>query len=62
MSVVRLRDVIDLPEPPEFQVTHHRIFKGWCTQCQRWHEAPIAWQEETPDQGRMRVRFTCVLA
>jgi hypothetical protein len=33
--------VIDVPPPPPVEVTHHRMFKGWCTQCQTWHEAPV---------------------
>src|ERR1700730_10530294 len=41
ISLARVREVIDLPQPQPVAVIHHRIFKGWCAQCQRWHEAPV---------------------
>jgi hypothetical protein len=33
IRVARVRKVIDVPPPPPGDVTHHRLFKGWCTQC-----------------------------
>ncbi|WP_040448443.1 IS66 family transposase zinc-finger binding domain-containing protein [Ktedonobacter racemifer] len=41
ISLARVREVIDVPSPPPVEVLHHRIFKGWCAQCQKWHEAPV---------------------
>ncbi|HEY1351868.1 MAG TPA: hypothetical protein VGF67_19790 [Ktedonobacteraceae bacterium] len=62
ISLARVREVIDLPEPRPVEVIHHRIFKGWCAQCQRWHEAPVDLQEETLGQGRIGVRLTSWIA
>jgi hypothetical protein len=41
ISLARVREVIDVPLPPPVEVTHHRIYKGWCAQCQKWHETPV---------------------
>jgi transposase len=41
ISLARCREVIDVPPPSLVQITEHRIFKGWCTGCQKWHEAPV---------------------
>jgi transposase len=62
ISLARVREVIDLPEPQPVEVIHHRIFKGWCAQCQCWHEAPVDLHEEVLGQGRIGVRLTSVIA
>ena len=31
ISLARVREVIELPEPQPVEVIHHRIFKGWCS-------------------------------
>src|SRR6266699_2656855 len=41
ISLARLREVIDMPAPAPVEVTEHRIYKGWCAGCQKWHEAPV---------------------
>lgn len=43
ISLARVREMIDVPPPPPppVAVIHHRIFKGWCAGCQKWHEAPV---------------------
>ncbi len=41
ISLARMREVIEVPRPSPVEITHHRIFKGWCGQCQKWHEAPV---------------------
>jgi hypothetical protein len=46
ISLARVQEVIDVPPPPPVEVIHHRIFKGWCAQCQKWHEAPVDLQTE----------------
>lgn len=43
VSVARVREVIDIPAPQPVEVTHHRIYKGWCAACQQWYEAPVEW-------------------
>jgi hypothetical protein len=54
ISLARCREVIDVPPPPAVQITEHRIFKGWCAGCQKWHEAPIDLQAEVLGQGRVQ--------
>src|SRR5215469_11321043 len=62
ISLARVREVIDMPPPPPVEVIHHRIFKGWCAQCQKWHEAPVDLRAEVLGQGRMGVRLTSLIA
>lgn len=62
ISLARVREVIELPEPQPVEVIHHRIFKGWCAQCQKWHEAPVNLHEEVLGQGRIGVRLTSLIA
>jgi transposase len=62
LSLARVREVIEVPPPPPVQVIHHRIFKGWCTSCQKWHEAPVALQREALGQGRLGVRLISLIA
>ena len=62
ISLARVREVIDVPAPPPVEVTHHRIFKGWCASCQKWHEAPVDLRAEVLGQGRMGVRLTSLIA
>src|SRR5690348_5255307 len=52
ISQARVREVIDVPDPSPVEVIHHRIFKGWCAQCQKWHEAPVDLHEQVLGQGR----------
>ncbi|MEO9060389.1 MAG: IS66 family transposase [Ktedonobacteraceae bacterium] len=62
ISLARVREVIDIPPPPPVEVIHHRIFQGWCGQCQKWHEAPVDLQAEVLGQGRLGVRLTSLIA
>ena len=62
ISLARVREVIDLPSFPPVEVTHHRLYKGWCANCQKWHEAPVDLQEQVMGQGRIGVRLTSVIA
>jgi transposase len=62
ISLARLREVIDVAPPPRIEVTHHRIYKGWCAGCQKWHEAPVDVQEEVLGQGRIGVRLASMIA
>jgi transposase len=61
ISLARVREVIDVP-PPRVEVTEHRIFKGWCTGCQRWHEAPVDFSDQVLGQGRIGVRLASMIA
>jgi transposase len=62
ISLARRREVIDIPVPPPVQVIEHRIYKGWCAQCQKWHEAPVDLHEHVLGQGRIGVRLASVIA
>jgi len=62
ISLARVREVIELPQPRPVEVIHHRIFKGWCAQCQRWHEAPLDLHEQVLGQGRIGVRLSSLIA
>ncbi len=46
ISLARLREVINVPPPAPVEVTEHRIYKGWCAGCQKWHEAPVDLQDQ----------------
>jgi transposase len=62
ISLARCREVIDVPPPSSVQITEHRIFKGWCAGCQKWHEAPVDLHTEVLGQGRIGVRLTSMIA
>jgi transposase len=62
ISLARVREVIDLPPPPPVEVIHHRIFKGWCAQCQKWQEAPVDLSGEVLGQGRLGGRLASLMA
>lgn len=62
ISLAREREVIELPNPQPVEVIHHRIYKGWCANCQQWHEAPVDLHEEVLGQGRIGVRLTSLIA
>jgi hypothetical protein len=62
ITLARVREVIDVPPPPAVEVTHHRIFQGWCARCQKWHEAPVDLHAEVLGQGRMGVRLASLIA
>jgi transposase len=53
---------IDIPPPPAVVVREHRIYKGWCSSCQTWHEAPVDLHEEVLGQGRLGVRLCSLIA
>lgn len=62
LSPARVREVIDSAHPPPVEVTHHRIYKGWCTGCPQWHEAPLDFHEQVVGQGRIGVRLASLIA
>jgi transposase len=62
ISLARCREVIDVPPPPPVEVTEHRIYKGWCAGCQKWHEAPVDFSEQVLGQGRIGVRLASMIA
>jgi transposase len=62
LSLARCREVIEVPPPPAVEVTHHRIYKGWCAGCQKWYEAPVDLHEQVVGQGRIGVRLASLIA
>src|SRR5947209_12640601 len=62
ISLARCREIIDIPAPPPVEVTHHRIYKGWCAECHHWYEAPLDVQEQVVGQGRLGVRLASLIA
>ena len=62
ISLARVREVIEVPEPQPVDIIHHRIFKGWCAHCHHWHEAPVDLQAEVVGQGRLGVRLVSLIA
>src|SRR5260370_9430252 len=62
IRLARSREIIDVPPPPPVEVTEHRIYKGWCTGCQKWHEAPVDWHDQVVGQGRIGVRLASLIA
>lgn len=62
ISLARRREVIDLPPPVPVEITEHRIFKGWCAGCQKWHEAPVDLHTAVLGQGRIGVRLASLIA
>jgi hypothetical protein len=62
ITLARQREVIDVPPPPQVTITSHCIYKGWCSNCQKWHEAPVDLHEEVLGQGRIGVRLASLIA
>ncbi|SRR6266487_388444 len=62
ISLARTPEVIDLPPPASIEVSEHRISKGWCANCQRWHEAPVELQYQGLGQGRIGHRLASLVA
>lgn len=62
ISLARCREIIDVPPPPAVEVSEHRIYKGWCSNCQKWHEAPVDFSEQVLGQGRIGVRLASMIA
>ena len=62
IRLARCREIIDVPPPAAVEVTEHRIYKGWCTGCQKWYEAPVNFSEQVLGQGRIGVRLASMIA
>lgn len=62
VSIARRRQVIEIPPPPPVEVTEHVVYHGWCSQCQKWREAPVQVSAEVIGHGRMGVRIGSLIA
>src|SRR6266699_6432578 len=61
VSVARRRQVIELPPPPQIEVTEHVVYHGWCSQCGAWQEAPIDVSGQVVGQGRFGVKIASLI-
>src|SRR5258708_6722422 len=61
-SRARRRQVIEIAPPPPVEVTEHVVYHGWCSQCQKWREAPVDVSAELLGQGRLGVKITSLIA
>lgn len=52
-SVLRRRQVIDLPAMTALQVVDHRVIKRWCPVCQMWHVPKLDLSGDVMGQGRI---------
>src|SRR5215472_19136887 len=55
VHVGRRRQVVDLPPPPPVEVIEHQLYRGWCSYCPTWREAPLDLGGQVLGQGRMGV-------
>ncbi len=61
VSVARRRQVIELPPPPQIEVTEHVVYHGWCSHCGAWREAPIDVSGQVVGQGRFGVKVASLI-
>src|SRR5215831_1695662 len=62
VHLARRRQVVDLPPPPPVQVTEHQVFRGWCSFCQTWQEAPLDLAGQVLGQSRIGVGIASLVA
>jgi len=62
ISIVRRRQVIELPAPPPVEVTEHVVYHGWCSECRAWREAPLDVSSQVVGQGRLGVKIASLIA
>ena len=61
ISLSRKRQVIELPEPTPVRVTEYQLYKGWCANCQQWHEVELDLSEQVLGQGRFGQRIVSLI-
>jgi transposase len=62
IQLARRRPVVDLPPPPPVQITEHQVFRGWCSFCHAWREAPLDLAGQVLGQGRIGVGIASLIA
>lgn len=62
ISLARRRQVIDLPPPAAVEIREHQVYKGWCSYCRKWQQAPLKLEGEVVGQGRIGVGISSVIA
>lgn len=56
------RQIIELPPPPPVEIIEHRIYKGWCSQCQQWQSADPKLAAETVQGSRFGRRIASLIS
>ncbi len=62
VHLARRRQVVDLPPPPAVEVIEHQVFKGWCSYCHAWREAPLDLTGQVLGQSRIGVGVASLVA
>lgn len=62
ISLARRRQVSDLLPPAAVEIREHQVYKGWCSYCRKWQQAPLKLEGEVVGQGRMGVGISSVIA
>src|SRR5215469_8735254 len=62
VHVGRRRQVVDLPPPPPVEVSEHHLYRGWCSYCHTWREAPLDLSGQVLFQGRIGVGIASLVA
>jgi hypothetical protein len=62
VHVGRRRQVVDLPPPPPVEVIEHQLYRGWCSYCHTWREAPLDLSGQVLGQGRIGVGIASLVA
>src|SRR6266446_51578 len=62
ISIARRRQVIEIPPPPQIEVTEHVVYHGWCSACEKWREAALDVSAEVMGQGRLGVKISSLIA
>jgi transposase len=62
VHLARRRQVVDLPPPPPVEVVEHQVFKGWCSYCHAWCEAPLDLTGQVLGHSRIGVGVASLVA
>lgn len=62
ISLARRRQVIEIPPPQPVEVREHQVYKGWCSYCGKWQQAPLHLEAEVVGQGRLGVGISSLIA
>jgi hypothetical protein len=60
-SIDYTRQVIELPEPPPFEIIEHQIIKRFCPVCRRWHHPQLDLRGKVLGRGRIGVRLASLI-
>lgn len=43
-------------------MTEHVVYQGWCSECEKWREAPLDGSAQVMGHGRLGVKITRLIA